>query len=211
MEQRKGLLPGLGNGMPSDPVQGTPGQADPAPNVTPEEQAMYETFVDNARQLIFGKETMPAILDGMKADPEPVRALAEPVVHITMRLQKSAMQAGQPLDDAILLNGGEAIMADLAEMSAAAGIHEYTPDELEQAAYLSMDMYGDLALKEGLIDQEGMKGSYQEMVAANDQGTLGQLIPGLDGIQKDKGPAPPQQQDQMQRSPAPGSMKKGLM
>lgn len=150
------------------------------PNVSPEEQAQYEEFVANGIKLIFNEGTVPKLIAALKADPNPVHALAANTVTIVQRLQQSAQQKGAAIPPDILIQGGAEIMGNIAELAKAAKIHEFSEEELENASYVAMDMYGDKALKDGTLDKEGIAQDFQTIVQADQQGTLEQTIPGIE-------------------------------
>lgn len=160
-------------------------------NVSPEEQEQYSQFEQNYLKLIYaeGGEVQPGILDALKAPPGApegegeappphILALANTAVEITKTLDDSAREAGKPLSDAVLLEGGKSIVEELAEVAEAAGIHDYSEEEMTGAFATAMDMYRDKAIADGRTDEETLKGQFNELLTADQEGRLGEVLPG---------------------------------
>lgn len=153
--------------------------ADDTPNVSPEEQAMYDKFVDNGLSLIFDEKAAPQLLNRIKSAPNPVEGLAATTVMVVSRLRDSAENSGQQIEPAVLLHGGAELMENIAMLAKASGVHEYSESEMEQATYAAMDQYGDQAVKSGKVDKQAVAQDFQEMMAADKAGQIDQLLPGL--------------------------------
>lgn len=196
-------MPGLLNrGMPPDDAAPRPllGSVQTAPaeaptetgdeeqtNVTPEEQAAKDKFVNNAFLLIYDKKVLPTILNRLNRADSPeraVEALADTTAMVVMRLEDSAAKKGRPLSPDILMHGGKEVLEDLADLSARIGIHDYTPEEIEAAVYRAMDEYREVRGKQGGLNQEAINQEFQSVLAADREGRLGELIPGLEARTK---------------------------
>ena len=152
---------------------------------TPEEQAQYELFVGQCLKLIYGGgKVNQAVLDRLKTG-KPVQALAAAATVIVDRVFTSAKENGKDFAADILLHAGKEILQDLAELAQKSGIHDYTQDELDGAFYAAVDQFR--ADHQGMIDQNAAKGELQQLQQADQQGKLGQMLP---GIEKFKAPAP---------------------
>lgn len=187
---------------PRQPAMGGEQDGAPQPNVSPEEQAFYDEFIGNAEMLMFpdgegGKPTTaPIILSQLqgqfdpeiaelfaKADPPigqtPNDNLAVTAVSIILMLESSmGQQVAIPKDtmDAALLQGGAEILQMLAEVSEASGIKEYSEQEIETAVYRSVDLY---RVSSANVDQEELAREFEQIVAADRDGTLAEKMPGL--------------------------------
>ena len=150
------------------------------PNVTPEEQAQYEKFVDNCYSSIYDPKAFPAIQKALQATEDPLDNLAHTVVGVVTRVVDSAQKANAPLDDAVIFQGGVEVMEDLADLSAKLGIHEFTEDELQSATYRALDMYREQGIATGKIDPNDLKQQFDTIREADQRGMLGQLMPGLE-------------------------------
>lgn len=219
-----GLIP---TPMPQDsaapmapPQQGAPppeaqGQDDAQANVTPEEQQQYDTFVKKAADIIYGDgKVRPEILTSLQAAkdaPPPgeqgkngnpaVLALANTAVQVVQKLDVSAKQANYQITDDVLIHGGTEVIEMLAEVAEAAGLHSYTPDELNGALFQAIDSYRPIAIGEGRTSDATLKGQFNEVLDADSQGKLGDLLPGAGDatmgqppVQAQGGPQPQPQQ-----------------
>ncbi|MCP4536509.1 MAG: hypothetical protein GY832_05125 [Chloroflexi bacterium] len=146
------------------------------PNVTPEEQAEYDKFVDNGSKLIFDENMAPQILKRIEEAEAPAEGLASVVVNLVLRLRDAARQSGAEIDPAILMHGGMELMENLAELSAAAGVHEFSEKEKESALYLAMDKFGTIELETGNLNKEALTEDMNMLQQADQSGGLDQLL-----------------------------------
>lgn len=161
----------------------TPQAEGETPNATPEEQAQYNKFVDNALSLIYDKKSLPVILKNLAGGGDPVQGLATTTVSIVSRLNDSARQKGVEISADVLLHGGIEILQDLADTSEKAGIHKFTPDEVQSATYKAMDLARETFTSKGELDPNAMKQEFAGLVQADKAGKLNQIVPGLDKAQ----------------------------
>lgn len=185
--------------MSAEPVPGEVGGSqyveDGEPNVTPEEQAEYDQFVNNALTLMYkggedGGEVRPELLQALKVDAndqgEPgkggnpaIMSLAQAAVTIVSQLDDSARKAGKPVSDDVLYHGGVAVIEELGEIAAAAKIHDYTEEDMTGAFAQALDLYRGKAIQDGRTSEETLKGQFNEINEAEAAGTLGDVLPGL--------------------------------
>lgn len=172
-----------------------PEQQDEESNVSPEEQAQYETFVTKAADIIYGEgKVMPEILEALspgKDAPAPgeqreggnpaVIALANTAVQVIQKLDVASHEANAPVSDDVLYHGGVEVIEMLAEVAEAAGIHAYTEEELNGALFQAVDDYRPIAIAMGRTNDETLKGQFSEALDADAQGRLGDLLPGMGG------------------------------
>lgn len=176
-------------------------------NASPEEQAQYEQFVNNALELIYDKtggELRPEILEALKStepapaaegeeqgqSPQPphIIALANTAVMIVSKLDDSSREAGQPASDEVLMEVGKDVVELLVEGAEAAGLRDYTQDDMDGAFITAADMYRSKAVADGRTDEETLKGQWDDLITADQEGRLGEVIPGADKL------APPEQE-----------------
>lgn len=158
-------------GSPADQQAGGPdqqqGDGEPQANVSPEEQAQYDEFVTNGMHLIYQKQgdtvqVAPAVLGQLKGDwkgveaslgqipqeeqpldqKSPIDCLAVATVALVLSLEASASGAGKQLDPAVTFHGGAELLEQLAVIDSAAGIHDFTDDEMTGAAHRTAMLYG---------------------------------------------------------------------
>lgn len=196
-----GLMPQQTQGPPfadpNAPVQPQPQPgADEQSNVSPEEQAIYDTVMKQAGKLIYGEgKVMPEIIESLKpGDAQPtgdeqadaakgnpaVLSLANTATQIVSKLDASAKEAGQPIPDEVLYHAGSEVVSMLAEVAEAAKLHDYSEEEINGAFLQAVDNYRPIAEAMGRTDQDTLKQQFGEVVAADEQGQLGSILPGLD-------------------------------
>lgn len=166
-------------------------------NVSPEEQAQYDQFMENALTLIYvqgqdGGEVRPEILQALQVQPEEgapqegtpnpaVLALAQTTVTIVSQLDDSAREAGQPVTDDVLYHGGLAVTEELAEVADAAKLYDYTEEDIAGAFAQAVDMYREKAIADGRTDKQTLEGQFNEVNQAEAAGQLDSVLPGLGG------------------------------
>jgi hypothetical protein len=109
-----------------------------------------------------------------------VLALANTAVQIVSKLDASAKEAGAPIADDVLYHAGSEIVGMLAEISEAAKIHDYSEEEIQGAFYQAVDLYRPIAEADGRTDDKTLKSQFGDILNADSQGQLGQLLPGVD-------------------------------
>lgn len=177
------------------------------PNVTPEEQAQYDAFVNNGLKVIYGSDeeggepgARPDILNRLKESSDPLENLANTTVWLVTMLETSAEKGGNQLDDSVVMHGGKAILEELAEVSEAANIHDFTEEEMEGAWYRGLDLYRETATQDGRVDPDALKEQFGEIQRADEQGRMGDVLPQLGTEAGGKTPTPPQATNQTQGS-----------
>lgn len=179
----------------------TPGpQEEESSNVSPEEQAQYDKFMNNALEIIFpqGEEAQvsEAVLNDLsgKPDPEaaqlfaeaqppleqsPIDNLASSTVQIVLMLEGSAQQSGAEIADDVVFHAGKDILEHLAEVAEAAGIYDYQEEEMEGAFFRALDLY---RISSPRVDQQALTQEFQQIQRADQDGSLSQLLPGIDQV-----------------------------
>ena len=163
------------------------------PNVTPEEQAQFDEFMGNARKIIYPKDdkgfrVSDNVLQGLAATKDkPMLALATTAVSIVVGLRDSAERAGQMVDQDVMFHAGADIVAELAEVAEVADIAEFSEEDVEKAFYLALDMYSAQAQETGHLDKEGMQQGWNQIVTADQQGQLAEVMPGIGERMKEAG------------------------
>ena len=178
------------------------------PNVSPEEQAQYDAFVGNGLKVIYGEGANPSgedepavrpdILNRLKESSDPLENLANTTVWLVTMLETSAEKGGNQLDDAVVMHGGKAMLEELAEVSEAAGIHDYSEKEMEGAWYRGLDLYRETATQDGRVDPESLKEQFGEIQRADEQGRMGDVLPQMGTEADGKTPTPPRAVNQTQ-------------
>jgi len=198
----------VGNAAPEAAAEGAPppgpeGYVDDAEgNVSPEEQAEYEQFVNNAYSFMYeGGKVKPEIIQALDVkatdDPNapnaPQMALANAAVQVVSKLDASARQAGQPVSDDVLYHGAVAVIEDLAEIARNANIKDFSEEEMGGALMNAIDMYRPKLIADGRTSEETLKAQFAELDQADKAGKLGDVLPGFGGQTVGQPPIMPQQ------------------
>ena len=184
----------MNNGAPPQggppPAAGAPQGQPPADNsnVSPEEQAQYDSFVTNAMSLMNDEKGVQNLLKSIEGDGDPIKGLANAVASIVMRVEDSAVKAGEEISGDVLMHGGAEILEQAADLSEQVGGHAFTPEEMESATYMAMDLYRES--RGDKIDQGEQGESMQELQAAEADGSLEKQIPGITEHSQKPGQAP---------------------
>lgn len=179
-----------GQGM-EDPEDGTP-------NVSPEEQAAYDKFVGNAMEIIYpqgeGAQISPAIMSQLQGEQDdeaqqvfeqaqppltdsPVDNLAKTTTMLVLTVEDSAAQAGADIPDEVVFHAGREILEQLADVAEAASIYDFSEQETEGAFYRAIDLY---RISSPRVDPQALSEEFSQVEQADKQGTLGQLLPGIE-------------------------------
>jgi len=158
-------------------MQATP---EPQPNVSPDEQAEYDKFVDNGLKLIYSEQMMPKIIERLGASKNPIEGLANVTFMVVQRLEASAEKAGRQISEDVLFNGAVEILEDIANLAKEAGVHDFTEEEMESAGYAALDLYGEAKQQSGGLDKEAMTRDMSALIQADQSGELEQVFPGLE-------------------------------
>lgn len=178
-----GMQGGVPEGMPSDATGSMDGAAEQeGANVSPEEQQQYDQFVGNYLRLVYENDQMrPALLKSLEGDGNPVEGLANTAAMVVKRLVDSARtKGGEISQDVIFHAGAQEIIPDLAELQADAKIADLGDEEIEAAMYRALDIYREAEMGEGNLDTQALSQDMAEMVEADKQGKLGEMVPGAE-------------------------------
>lgn len=186
-------------GMPQEFAEDTVGDDEGKEPATPEEQEAKDAFVKEGLKLIYeGGEVRPTILEFLDEDPSdliavlgdteqlqnptPPVTLAATTVMVVLEVIRRAGPENKP-DDLIIFHGGVEILEDLANLATEAGVHDYSQDEINTAWLMAQDIYREAATAQGLVDPDALKGEFDEIVTADKNGQLGDVLPALANAQ----------------------------
>lgn len=195
-------------GAPNPAVRPTAVPGEEGEAASPEEQADYEALVTTALEAIYeGGTVRPSILELLDEDPKdlkrifgealpldepadparpgsptiwqaqgPVIALAATGVALML---ESLRRLGRQPEGHVILHAGKAIVEELGEVASSAGRKEYGEDELGEAFRKGADLFREAAGAAGMIDMKAVREEFGEIVAADKEGRLGAVVPGL--------------------------------
>jgi len=139
---------------------------------SPEEQAQYEKFVSNALNVIYNDKALPAYVETLKGDGDPKAGLAMATVQTIAMVAQSAEAAGLELSGDVVFHAGKEIFEDLADLSADAGIKDYTKDQdaLDGAYFMALDQFQSLMADNGRLDQSIFQADMQKLMEMDGSG-----------------------------------------
>lgn len=194
-------------------------EAGGAGEASEQEQAAYQKFADALGDIIYPRDTpgeaFPQIVANLKGefDPQtlslfegvdppltdsPQDAVAATAVLIILVVDKqmglleqslSEQQADDFSPEEVLREGGKLAVELLIEVSEANNLHDFQEQDVEGVFYRALDLFRVAQEKVNPRVVEALKRGFEEIRAANEQGNLGKVLPGLPGG------APMQQQE----------------
>ena len=165
---------------PNETIFAGPEQAGGDESVSPEEQAKYEQFLDGALKVIYNDKTKKAMLSNL-GQGDAIQALSGVAALVASRVTAAAVKAGDRIDPAIALGALEEIIPDLAEFASEAGVRGFSQEEIDGAFIRAVDIYRDTETKIGNIDPQEFAADFEEMMRADQEGRLGEVVPGIEG------------------------------
>jgi len=146
---------------------------------SPEEQALYETFVGNAAKVLFNKKALAKTVDALKTE-DPMEGVARVTAMVVVRVAQEAARQGKPLPMDVLMHGAQEIFGEVVSLAEEAGVHEFSkdPDMVQGAMVRAFDEMRTGLSDAGLIDQQQMQADLQELQAADQSGELARFMQG---------------------------------
>jgi hypothetical protein len=148
---------------------------------SPEEQAQYNEFVGQAMLLIYDEKMFPKIVELLNGAGDPKDGLARATSMVVGRMIDAAEKAGDKLSGDVILHGAKETFEQLAEISAKAGIMDYSQDQdaFEGAFFRAVDMLRTLLQQMGKLDEAAMKQDFDKLVQMDQSGELEAMFRGL--------------------------------
>jgi len=100
------------------------------------------------------------------------------------KAREAAASGGPAIEyDTVVFHAAQAIAEDLVEVAEAAGIHEFSEDDLAGVWARAMDLYRVASETMGApgYDKEGLSNAFLDLLEADKTGNLGSILPGLPG------------------------------
>lgn len=148
-------------------------------NVSEQEQQQYDEFVTNGMTMAYDEKMMPQIITTMEGDGNPVEGLGNVVAMIVMRLEDSAKQSGIEISGDVMYHGAVELIEQLAELGEEAGVATFKEEDLESALYIALDIYRSTRQDQGVLPVDEISQDMNDLVAAEQAGTLDQMLPGV--------------------------------
>jgi|TARA_Y100000296_G_C5092730_1_gene215728 hypothetical protein len=180
------------------------------PNVSPDEQQQYNQLVKNAYNLLY--EDMPTLLKSIAGGGDPVTGVATTAANAMSRLINSATRAGRKFPKDVILHANMEIIEDLADLAKDSNIHDFTDQEMESAAYLTVEVYRGLQQESGNIDPNEAAADLEDLQNAEANGTFEGRFPGLGAhFAGFRGQAQPTGSQSVQEGQPPNQRRAGLV
>ncbi len=172
-------------GPPGQPVRPTPGAQQPTAGADVDERQLAR-FSDMAYRLIYGGKTQdgeanPAILKMLRTGGQqqggprqaqgpggPVDALAHTAAVVGSRVAES----GGVKDGAVAFMGTMDVLGELASVAAAAGLYDYSQEEIDSAAPRAAELLYGKTAKLGIWNQQEIEQEFAGLLEANVDGSL---------------------------------------
>lgn len=152
------------------------------PNVTPEEQQQYNTFVRNGMEILYTEDgkVQPEVLKRLSTGQKPIDTLAQTAVWLVMMLEQNAKQNNTDISDDVIMHGGRELFEQLADIDHFAGIHDFKEAELQGAWYNALDMYREANSGPGdRIDPQQASATFEAVNEADKEGRADEVVPGF--------------------------------
>lgn len=127
------------------------------PNVSPEEQAAYDSVVTHAMNMIYGERSFQQVMKMIQSAGDPAEGVAQAAVMILSRIYESSRQQGQPISDDVMMAAGEEVIALLFELIEEAGLGEASEDAVFTATTRALQLWAETYPDK--MDQAGMEQS----------------------------------------------------
>ncbi len=174
-----GITPPAGTAADAGVQTGTAADAGAEGEVTADEQGQYTEFVTNGMRLLHDEGGLKKTLEAIAGDGDPIEGLANVVAGIVMRVEDSATQSGAEISGDVLMQGGTELLEQAAELAEEADIHDFSEEELGQAHQQAMHLYMATRQQQGKLPPEKFAQDLQELQAAEQDGSLETMIPGI--------------------------------
>lgn len=152
------------------------------PNVSPEDQKMYDTFVKNGMEILYtpADKVEPEVLQRLSTGKKPIDTLAQTAVWLVMLLEQNAKKKGVQITNEVMMHGGKELLEQLVQIAEAAGIHTFKQAEIQGAWYNALDMYREANSGEGdRFKPDEAKAAFEALNEADKEGRADELVPGF--------------------------------
>ena len=202
----QGIGSGVASAQPAPEVGAQQGvSVEDQTNVTPEEQAAYDEFVNNGMEIMYPQgeqaQVSPVVAAHLQGQfepeiqqlfaeleppltPSPVDNVAATATVIVLTLEASASEANHEISDDVIMHGGTELIEQLIEVAEAMGISEFDEQSMEGVLYRAMDMY---RIASPRADTDALSQEFGQITEADKAGTLDQLLPGIGERMKAQG------------------------
>ncbi len=186
-----GVRPGMSPPAQGSPAAGPPGQPgaqQPTAGADVDERQLAR-FSDMAYRLIYGGKTQdgeanPAILKMLRTGQDARQQQGEPrqaqgpggpvdaLAHTAAAVGSRVAEAGGAKDGAVVFMGTMDVLGELASVAAAAGLYDYSQEEIDSAAPRAAELLYGKTAKLGIWNQQEIEQEFAGLLEANADGSL---------------------------------------
>jgi hypothetical protein len=132
---------------------GEEGEGGPPPNVSPEEQAMYNTVVIAAQAIIYGQGSGDLVKQRVLASKGDPKELGHIAAMIVMSVQGGAKKEGKDIPTDVLFAAGQEVVADIVELAVAAKLVKPGDEEdvFKKTLFEGLRVYGNVQMATGQV------------------------------------------------------------
>ncbi len=128
--------------------------AAPKKQLSSENQELFDIFVINGMEIIYDENQAKSMLPRLGTNENPVKAIAELLVDIIMRITSSAKEAGKKIPPEVVLHGSNLLFGELLKVLEAAGMEALTEEQKVEIWQLASSLYIDQAIKSGEMTEQ---------------------------------------------------------
>jgi hypothetical protein len=175
---------------------GEEGEGGPPANVSPEEQAMYNTVVIAAQAIIYGQGSGDMVKQRVLASKGDPKELGHIAAMIVMSVQGGAKKEGKEIPTDVLFAAGQEVVADVVELAVAAKLVKPGDEEevFKKTMFEGLRVYGNVQMATGQVsmaDRHNAASQLLEIHRDDPDTKLGDLA---DKMMSGGGQGEPQQQ-----------------
>ena len=165
-------------GRPQIPEVNIPPQAagGDAPNVSPEEQDLYDRAVGLFVLGLYDEKMMPKTLKLFEQIGDPIDGVSEVTSQIGMRVYAKAKEDGVDIPGDIWLHAADDMVDQTIEFLEDRGVAKLTPEQTERAFYATADKFGQAAREMGIYSDEQAQADKTELDRMADSGALNEFL-----------------------------------
>lgn len=169
---------------------------------SPEEQAQYDQIVSNALTIMAPQGSVnPAVVERLRATGDPVEDAANAAVVIMSQVVRSARENGVELSPDAIFHAGKEVVEHVVELAEAAGIHDFSEEEMEMAFFRAVDEYRRWGEASGFVDRKELQKDFARIVEADRMGKLEELLPGIMAYADKRGRMPDERDEPLSDMP----------
>jgi hypothetical protein len=144
-------------------------QSGEQPNVSPEEQKLYDLVMTQAQAIVYNEHGVQAVVEKLKAMRDnPAKAIGHSAAMILRSVKGGLAKANVDVPDDVLFHAGTELVADLTELATAAKVisEDQAAQVGQEAIFEGLKTYGEVDIATGELTPEGKKKAQQELDGA---------------------------------------------